>query len=100
MSLARPRDREASNTGTTRKTMKEEVAADNPLETPCAQISRREGLKLSAASIMASLLPVSALAATRTEYQKEDTMTQTSVTQQGRKQAADKSAIRPFRVNV
>ena len=32
--------------------------------------------------------------------QKEDTMTQTSATQQGSEQAADKTAIRPFRVNV
>ena len=32
--------------------------------------------------------------------QKEDTMTQTIATQQGSEQAADKSAIRPFRVNV
>jgi pimeloyl-ACP methyl ester carboxylesterase len=32
--------------------------------------------------------------------QKENTMPQTSATQQGNKQAADKSAIRPFHVNV
>ena len=32
--------------------------------------------------------------------QKEDTMTQSIATQQGSEQAADKSAIRPFRVNV
>jgi pimeloyl-ACP methyl ester carboxylesterase len=32
--------------------------------------------------------------------QKENTMLQTSATQQGNKQAADKSAIRPFHVNV
>jgi hypothetical protein len=31
---------------------------------------------------------------------KEDTMTQTSATQQGREQADDKNAIRPFHVNV
>src|SRR5512136_301784 len=31
--------------------------------------------------------------------QKKDTMAQTSATQQGSKQAADKNAIRPFRVN-
>ena len=31
---------------------------------------------------------------------KEDTMTQTSATQQGREQADDKNAIRPFPVNV
>jgi len=43
--------------------MKEEVAPDDPLEVPSAQISRRESLRLSAASIVAWLLPVSALAA-------------------------------------
>jgi pimeloyl-ACP methyl ester carboxylesterase len=80
--------------------MKEKVAADNPLEAPWAQISRREGLKLSAASIMASLLPASAPAATRSETQKEDTMSQSSATQQGSKQATDKNAIRPFHVDV
>ena len=32
--------------------------------------------------------------------QKENTMTQTSATQQGSEQAADKTAIRPFHVNV
>jgi epoxide hydrolase-like protein len=32
--------------------------------------------------------------------QKEDTMTQTSATQRGSEQTADKTAIRPFRVNV
>ena len=32
--------------------------------------------------------------------QKEDTMTQSIATQQGSEQAADKGAIRPFRVNV
>src|ERR1700719_2426093 len=80
--------------------MKERVAPDNPLETPCGQISRREGLKLSAASIMASLLPVSAVAATRSTTQKEDTMPQASATQQGRKQATDQNAIRPFHVNA
>jgi pimeloyl-ACP methyl ester carboxylesterase len=74
---------------------KEKVAADNPLETPCAQINRRDSLKVSAASIITLLLLVSSPAATRSETQKEETMT----TQQGSKQAADKNAIRPFRVN-
>jgi hypothetical protein len=32
--------------------------------------------------------------------QKEDAITQTGATQQGSEQAADKTAIRPFRVNV
>jgi hypothetical protein len=34
------------------------------------------------------------------EIAKEDTMTQTIATQHGSEQAADKTAIRPFRVNV
>lgn len=46
---------------------KEEVAADNPLETPCAQISRRDSLKLSAASVITLPLLVSSPAATRSE---------------------------------
>jgi pimeloyl-ACP methyl ester carboxylesterase len=59
--------------------------ADNPRETSPAQIGRREGLKLSVASIMASLLPIPALSATQTlsPPQKEGTM-------------ADNTAIRPF----
>jgi len=83
--------------------MKEKVAADGALETPCAQISRREGLKLGAASIMAWLLPVSALAATRTASppsEKEHTMTPASTKQQAITQAADKTAISPFHVDV
>ena len=40
--------------------MREE--ADSPRETPPAQISRREGLKLSVASNIASLLPISCAA--------------------------------------
>jgi hypothetical protein len=69
-----------------RTDMKEK--ADNPLTTPRAQISRREGLKLSATSIMASLLPVSAPAAAESQSspQKENTVT-------------DKAAIRPFQVS-
>ena len=35
--------------------------ADNPTETSRAHVSRREGLELAAASIMASLLPIPAL---------------------------------------
>ena len=57
-----------------------ESKAGNPGET----ISRREGLKLGAASMMGSLLPVSALAATkRSETPKENAM-------------AENTAIRPF----
>src|SRR5713226_420219 len=58
---------------------------DNPLETSRSQISRRESLKLGAAGMVASLLPLSALAATQTESppQKQGTM-------------ADNTAIRPF----
>jgi pimeloyl-ACP methyl ester carboxylesterase len=74
--------------------MKEKVPTHNPLETPRAQISRREGLKLSTASIVASLLPIPVLAATRSDTQKEQIMAQ-STGQQG----ADKTAIRAFRVN-
>lgn len=33
---------EGSNTGPTRKALKETVAADNAPETPCAQLRRRE----------------------------------------------------------
>src|SRR4029079_268610 len=51
-------------------------------------ISRREGLKLTAASAVASLLPPYAPAAAQTESpsQEEDSMT-------------DNTAIRPFQVN-
>jgi pimeloyl-ACP methyl ester carboxylesterase len=48
-------------------------------------MSRREGLKLTAASTMASLLPATALAAAQTHPRKEHAMTDT---------------IRPFHVNV
>src|SRR5712664_27096 len=59
--------------------------ADGPLKASRTEISRREGLKLSAASIMASLLPLPALAATQaaSSPQKETTM-------------AENTAIRPF----
>jgi len=62
--------------------------ADNPLTTPRAQVSRREDLKLSATSIMASLLPASAPAAAQTQSppQKENTVT-------------DRAAIRQFQVS-
>src|SRR5678815_5898761 len=59
------------------------------------QFTRREGLKLSAASIMASLLPLAALTASRTassRSDKEHTMTQAST------RAADTTAIRAFQV--
>ena len=62
--------------------------ADNPLRAPRAQISRRDGLKLGAASITASLLPKYALSAAQTETQseKEESM-------------PDNAAIRPFEVS-
>src|SRR5467141_2134605 len=66
------------------ETFKMKEKADSPLDERHAQISRRQGLKLGAASIMASLLPVPALPATQTESApKEKTM-------------ADNAAIRPF----
>ncbi len=68
--------------------MKERVTTDNPSETPRTQISRREGLKLSAATAVASLLPVPALLATRTESQAQEG-----------KSIADTTAIRPFTVS-
>jgi pimeloyl-ACP methyl ester carboxylesterase len=58
--------------------------ADDSLATSRVQISRRQGLKLSAASLMASLLPIRALAARQSPSPKENKM-------------ADKTAIRPFR---
>jgi hypothetical protein len=76
--------------------MKDKFAADSVLETSCAQIiSRREGLKLSAASILASLLPPVALTATRTASPRstkleEHTMAQMTATQQASAHAADK----------
>jgi len=59
------------------------------------QFTRREGLKLSAASIMASLLPLAALTTPRTassRSDKEHAMSQAST------QTADKTVIRPFKV--
>ena len=84
--------------------MKEKTAGDGALEIPRAQITRREGLKLSAASIVASLLPLAALTAVRTASSRsdrleEDTMTQKNSTQQASVQTADKPAIRAFRVS-
>jgi len=82
--------------------MKEKLAADGALETSCAQISRREGLKLSAAGILAALLPPVALTATRTASSHTDklehTMAQMTATQQASAHAPDHAAIRPFRV--
>ena len=60
-----------------------ETAADS-LETSRARITRREGLKLSAASLMASLLPIPALAETQSPASPKET------------KMADKTAIRPF----
>jgi hypothetical protein len=57
-----------------------EEKEDDPCATPCAQVSRREGLMAGAASIMISLLPVPALAATSSgsSSQREHTMTDTT----------------------
>ena len=61
--------------------------ADNPTETSRAHVSRREGLELAAASVMASLLPIPALPETQSEpSQQGDAM-------------ADTSAIRQFQVS-
>src|SRR3954447_734969 len=62
--------------------------ADYPLAAVRAQVSRRQGLRFSAASIMAALLPVPTLGATQTETppRKEETVT-------------DNSSLRPFHVN-
>jgi pimeloyl-ACP methyl ester carboxylesterase len=84
--------------------MKEKVAADGAREMACAQITRREGLKLSVASIVASLLPLAALTAARTASSRSDrpeeqTMTPASATQQVSTQTADKTPIRPFHVS-
>src|SRR5258708_6132720 len=66
------------------ETFKMKEKADSPLGERHAQMRRRQGLKLGAASIMAWLLPVPALPATQTEsVPKEKTM-------------ADNAAIRPF----
>ena len=68
--------------------MKERGAKDSLPETESAQISRREGLKLTAASAVASLLPAHALAAAQTEspHQEGNSMT-------------DNNAIHPFDVS-
>jgi hypothetical protein len=70
--------------------MKEKLTARAPLKTPRAQISRRDILTLSGASIAASLLPVSALITARAGAQKEDIMAQAN---------ADRNGVRPFQVN-
>ena len=66
--------------------MKKKVT-DAPPETARTQISRREGLKLSAASVVATVLPLPAATAAQA----------TSSTQQGNTMA-DNTAIRPFEV--
>jgi pimeloyl-ACP methyl ester carboxylesterase len=58
--------------------------ADNSLETHRAPMSRREGLKLSTASLMTSLLPIPASVAAQTESSPKE------------KAMADDAAIRPF----
>ena len=59
--------------------------ADNSLdETPRAPTNRREGLKLGAASLMTSLLPIPSLLAAQTESPPQG------------KAMADNNAIRPF----
>jgi pimeloyl-ACP methyl ester carboxylesterase len=68
--------------------MKERVAKDCQPKTKSAQINRREGLKLTAVSAMASLLPSYAPAAAQTESPA-----------QGEGSMTDKTAIRPFQVN-
>jgi pimeloyl-ACP methyl ester carboxylesterase len=70
--------------------MKDKVTARAPLKAPCAQISRRETLKLSAASIATSLLPVATLITARAGSRKDDIMTQAN---------ADRNGIRPFEVD-
>jgi pimeloyl-ACP methyl ester carboxylesterase len=70
--------------------MKEKFTARARLTKPWPQISRRETLKLSAASIAASLFPVSGLMTARAGSQKEDIMARAN---------ADRNGIRPFQVN-
>ena len=61
---------------------------DNPLPLPEARITRREGLELAAASLMASLVPIPALSGTQSA----------SATQTG-ENMTDTPAIRPFQVS-
>src|SRR5262245_2914306 len=71
--------------------MKERVATDSPNETSGAQISRRQGLKFSAASIMASL-PLA--------YRTAAAQAQSSSSQAPQEDAMpDNTAIRPFQVS-
>src|SRR6516225_4523345 len=58
--------------------------AENSLETPRAPMHRRQGLKLGAASLMTSLLPIPASRATETESPPKE------------KAMAGNTAIRPF----
>ena len=83
--------------------MNEKVATDRVQATARAQISRREGLKLGVSGVLASLLPLSALAATRaaspsSDRPKEDTMTSATARQSASASATDEAAIRPFQV--
>jgi hypothetical protein len=66
------------------ETFKMKDKAGSPLDERHAQISRRQGLKLGAASLMAWLLPVPALPATPNESAPKE------------KAMADNAAIRPF----
>ena len=58
--------------------------ANNSLKTPQVPTNRREGLKLGAASLMTSLLPIPSLLAAQTESPPKE------------KAMADNTAIRPF----
>ena len=69
-------------------TMREKIEADSAHATRITHVSRRDGLKLSAASILASFAPVSILAATPSAAQQEATVGSDQV-----------DAIRPFSVN-
>jgi Epoxide hydrolase N terminus len=62
--------------------------SNDPFATGHSQFARREGLKLSAAGILASLLPLTALAETQTEQRPQAESTTT-----------DTGAIRPFHVS-
>jgi pimeloyl-ACP methyl ester carboxylesterase len=62
--------------------------ADNRIETWRGHISRRDGLKLSAAGLVASLLPVSMLAAAQAETPPSGTAKEQAMT--------DKTALRPL----
>jgi pimeloyl-ACP methyl ester carboxylesterase len=69
-----------------------------PKLTAGSVLSRRTLLKGAAMTALAAFSPIARTKESET-IQKEDTMTQTSATQQGSTQGADKNAIRPFHVN-